>query len=804
VIGRLPLAAKGPVSRLLGHDDLAYHVRRTAAGFAATNGRQDIRARYGAAGVEIRSGAARVRLALAGYGYGAALGAVGTVAPRGHANTVVYAHRGLEEFYANGPSGIEQGFLLPAPPAGPHNGPLTLALDLSSNTAVSLERSGQGLVFRAGRPLLAYRGLVVSDASGRQLHAWLQLDAGRLLIRVDDADAHYPLKVDPFIQKAKLTATDGAADDVLGYSVAVSGDTVVAGAYGAKVGSNSEQGAVYVFTKPAGGWANETQAAKLTASDGVANDHLGFSVAVSGDTVVAGRDTNNNAQGEVYVFTKPAGGWANETETAKLTASDGASNGDRFGFSVAVSGDTVVAGAFSFNNIRGSVYLFTKPAGGWANETETAKLAASDGAAFDELGQSVALSADGGTVIASASNATIGTFQTNQGAVYVFTKPAGGWANETEAAKLTASDGASNDNLGQSVAVSSAGDTVVAGTWHASSFQGAAYVFIEPATGWANETQAAKLTPSDGTSNDQLGRSVAVSGDTIFAGAVGANSYQGAVYVFTKPASGWADETEAAKLTASDGAASDSLGQSVAVSGETVVTGAPGAKIGSNAFQGAAYVFANQTQDPTSTSVSCTPGTVAVGQASTCAATVSDTAASPTDPTGTVSSSSSGTGSFSGGGSCTLAATATTGVTRCQVSYTPSAVGAGSHSITASYGGDSAHATSNATTSVTVTKRSTSTGVSCARLKPTVWQCSATVTDTAVGATYTPTGKVSFSSSGRGVFSASQCALSGSGGTVSCSVSYGTPAGASRGQTVSGQYSGDSTHLSSSGSTTLS
>ena len=109
--------------------------------------------------------------------------------------------------------------------------------------------------------------------------------------------------------------------------------------------------------------------------------------------------------------------------------------------------------------------------------------------------------------------------------------------------------------------------------------QGAVYVFTEPASGWADETQAAKLTATDGAESSVLGSSVAVSGTTIAAGApdatVNGNFGKGAVYVFTEPASGWADETQAAKLTATDGVSGDGLGSSVAVSGTTIAAGAP-------------------------------------------------------------------------------------------------------------------------------------------------------------------------------------------------------------------------------------
>jgi hypothetical protein len=117
----------------------------------------------------------------------------------------------------------------------------------------------------------------------------------------------------------------------------------------------------------------------------------------------------------------------------------------------------------------------------------------------------------------------------------------------------------------------------------------------KPRSGWVDETQTAKLTASDGASDNLLGLSVAISGDTVVAGAdlvtVGANALQGAAYVFVKPRSGWADEPQTAKLTASGGASLDRLGVLVAVCGGTVIAGAPGATVDANLFQGAAYVF---------------------------------------------------------------------------------------------------------------------------------------------------------------------------------------------------------------------
>ena len=152
-----------------------------------------------------------------------------------------------------------------------------------------------------------------------------------------------------------------------------------------------------MFTKPANGWTSTSIAAKLTASDGAAADWFGASVAVDGDTVVAGAygdDDNGDKSGSAYLFTKPANGWTSTNAAAKLTASDGTAS-DYFGYSVAVDGDTVVAGAYwddGNGSDSGSAYLFTKPAnGGWATATETAKLIAPDGATGDNFGVAVSV-----------------------------------------------------------------------------------------------------------------------------------------------------------------------------------------------------------------------------------------------------------------------------------------------------------------------------------------------------------------------------------------------------------------------------
>ena len=381
---------------------------------------------------------------------------------------------------------------------------------------------------------------------------------------------------DAATETQKLTASDASSASTFGSASAIDGDTLVIGSPGADVGANNSQGAVYVFQFVSGSW---TETAKLTASDGAADDDLGSSVAIDGDTIVAGAFADDGASGadsgSVYTFART--GAANRTQTAKLTASDAAA-GDDFGNSVAIDGDTIVAGAFnddSANVNQGSVYTFSRA--GSTSRTETAKLTASSGSVNANLGSSVAI--DRGTIVAGAGE------DLGRGAVYTFARV--GTTPRSETAKLTASDGASSDELGNSVAID--GDTIVAGAEGAGS--GAAYTFSS--TGLAARGETAKLTASDGASTDSLGRSVAIDGDTIVAGAFaddnGANNGQGSVYTFSR--TGAAARSETAKLTASDGAAMDALGSSVAVSGKVIVAGAPYAAIGVHGSPGVAYTF---------------------------------------------------------------------------------------------------------------------------------------------------------------------------------------------------------------------
>lgn len=337
---------------------------------------------------------------------------------------MLYGHKQLREWYANGPLGLEQGFTVLAPTVGHAVGPMTLALGLAGNAHADVFHGGSGVTFSHGSDSLVYRGLVVTDTRGMALRSRLQLHGAELLLQIESRGARFPLRVDPFIQQAKLAASDGAAWDELGTSVAIDGDTIVAGAPSPVVDTTSP-GAAYVFVKPKGGWQDATETAKLTDSDGAAGEALGISVAIDGDTIVAGVP-GASGTGAVYVFVKPKGGWRSETETAKLTGSVGTLS---LGFAVAVRGDTVAASApfmpqAAVNGDRGVVYVFSKPKGGWRSETGTARLTASDEAMNGELGAS-GVGISGHTIVAGGGG---GVPVGQPTGVYVFVEPKGGGA----------------------------------------------------------------------------------------------------------------------------------------------------------------------------------------------------------------------------------------------------------------------------------------------------------------------------------------------------------------------------------------
>ncbi len=392
-------------------------------------------------------------------------------------------------------------------------------------------------------------------------------------------------------QQDKLIASDAAADDYFGVTVSVSGDYALVGSYlDDDNGSNS--GCAYIFKKSdTPGDPNWYEQDKLTASDGTVDDLFGYSVSVSGDYAIVGAYGDGGVSGSAYIFKKsdiPSD--PNWYEQDKITASDGAAV-DFFGRSVSVSGDYAIVGAYGDEGYTGSAYIFKKSdTPGDLNWYEQDKLTASDAVASDYFG---------GTVSVNGDYAIVGAYGDGgeSGSAYIFRKSdTPGDSNWYEQDKLTASDGAIGDWFG--VAVSVSGDYAIVGASRDDdngSNSGSAYIFKKSDTpGDSNWYEQDKLTASDTEDGDYFGYSVSVSGDYAIAGAFyeGANgNNSGSAYIFRKSDTpGDPNWYEQDKLIASDAAADDYFGVAVSVSGDYALVGACFEDAnGSNS--GSAYIF---------------------------------------------------------------------------------------------------------------------------------------------------------------------------------------------------------------------
>jgi hypothetical protein len=573
----------------------------------------------------------------------------------------------LTEWYVNDTRGLEHGFTVHAAPSAAPSDVLAFDLAVRGDLTPRISSSGRDIAFLAdsGHLVLNYAGLVAFDADGDHLAAHFESRGASLRLVVDARGAEYPLTIDPIAQQVYMKASNTGADDAFGFSVAVHGNTIVVGAPreasnatgvngNGSNNSKSQAGAAYVFVRSGTVW---TQQAYLKASNTDATDAFGTSVAIHRDTIVVGAegedssanvvngdqaDNSASLAGAAYVFVRTGTTWSQQ---AYLKSSNGEAE-DRFGSSVAISGESIVVGARGESSIAsgvngnqldnsavgaGAAYVFTRTGTAWSQQ---AYLKASNtGVLFGSIswayfGTSVAIS--GNTLIVGApgeSNSATGVNQPpvfgalESGAAYVFVRSGGVWSQE---AHLKASNTGSGDEFGDSVAISN--DIVIVGALgeesaatgvngdpsdDSASNSGAAYVFTRNGSTWSQE---AYLKASNTDASDNFGESVAISGGWAVVGAPDERSSAsgvdgdstddsaadaGAAYVFLRTGTTW---TQQGYLKASNTDSLDFFGYSVALDGNRVVVGATGESSNatgvngdpiddSAAKAGAAYVF---------------------------------------------------------------------------------------------------------------------------------------------------------------------------------------------------------------------
>src|SRR2546421_5417648 len=295
-----------------------------------------------------------------------------------------------------------------------------------------------------------------------------------------------------WVMQAKLIADDGSFNDFFGYSVDISGDYAIVGAFNRTVGANNSQGAAYIFFRNGNAW---TQQAKIIASDGGYADNFGISVGISGDYAIVGSYQDaigaNTWQGSAYVFVRAGTLW---TQQQKIIASDGAA-GDNFGFDVAISGDYAIVGAYNHDvgatANQGAAYIFIRSGTTW---TQQPPITAGDASINKYFGYSVSI---------SGNYAAIGAYGdlSGQGSAYVFIRFGSSWSQQH---KLTAFDGTASDNFGYNIAIS--GDYLLIGSPNDDiSFtnQGSAYLYKKNGSVWP---LVRKIEEFNGNANFNFGK----------------------------------------------------------------------------------------------------------------------------------------------------------------------------------------------------------------------------------------------------------------------------------------------------------
>ena len=486
----------------------------------------------------------------------------------------------------------------------------------------------------------------------------------------------HPARVDaqPITQQAYLKpAAVGStqAVDLFGDAVAVSGDTAVVGAWyedSSSTGVNStpnegapDAGAAYVYVRSGGVWTQQAYLKPAAVGATQEGDNFGFSVAISGDTIAIGAwhedgsatgvngapDEGAGNSGAVYVFTRSAGVWTQQAYLKPAAVGTTQIN-DQFGFSVAISGDTLVVGANSEDGDAtgvngtpndnssscGAAYVFTRSAGVWTQQAYLKPAAVGTTQFGDNFGSAV--SVDGDTVAVGAffedgsgtgANSAANESATDAGAVYIFTRAAGIWSQQAYLKPASMGTTQAGDRFGASVSVS--GDTVIVGAPREDGSatgvnglpdenadeSGAAYVFTRSAGVWTQQAYLKPATVGTTQATDRFGTSVAVSGDAAMVGAYQEDSNttgidstanesaldSGAACSFKRSAGAWSQSAYLKPAAVGTSQQFDTFGIKVALDGGTALVGASGessSTLGVNTTpnegsvaSGAAYVF---------------------------------------------------------------------------------------------------------------------------------------------------------------------------------------------------------------------
>jgi hypothetical protein len=389
-------------------------------------------------------------------------------------NEVRYAAGSLAETYRTGPMGVEQSFVIQRRPLG-DSGTLEVAMRVGGDLIA--RSSGTGVVFstRSGNTAVRYTNLSAVDANGHRLHAEIAARGHTLDLRVADAHAEFPVRIDPFIlQGAPLNSGDEAAAGLFGFSVALSSDGTTAVIGGP---DGSADGGAWFFTRTGTTWSQQG-AVQRPGGQG-----FGWSVALSADGNIALIGAFESSV--VYWYTRTGGVWSQQQETA-VGAPD-------FGYSVGLSadGNTAVAGGPGGFGAEGAVYVFTKGATYW--ELAATLTGGAEESGEGQLGQSVAVSSNGETVLAGAPLDGPG----RTGAVWVFRRAGSVW--QQQGPILTGPEEPGAKEFGTALAVAGDGGSALISDHSATAGAEKVWAVVHASLGWARSAQFPGYTAFEGS-----------------------------------------------------------------------------------------------------------------------------------------------------------------------------------------------------------------------------------------------------------------------------------------------------------------
>lgn len=448
---------------------------------------------------------------------------------------------GTVEWFDNAEGGLEHGMVLEhRPPAS--GGPLRIGLGIEGLEAKPEQPGSEDLVFNdsTGTPVYGYRDLKAWDAKGRALDASLAAVEGGIEWVVNDADAEYPITIDPLVVNLKALPIPPNRSG-FGYNVDIDGDTALVGDYTETTALGQNVGGAYVFRYLAGAWALES---RLGSFDPAANEYFGRGLALDGDVVAVGVAMDNNpvAGGTVQLFQRSGTTWSFFSRILPPTPTL------YFGDYLAMDGGILLVGRPSEAGINGLLgegkVLMYEVYFGSVNALPPL-LASGGGAEQDQFGTSIAIKDN--QIAVGAPNCDInGTADT--GAVYVFAGSGSFWSQQ---AKLTVPDALASEGLGRSVAIDNG--RVVAGAPYqsrAGKQDGVAYVFASAVGSW--ELEGSFAAPTEPVINIGFGSAVAIAGNHMAISTTYFKAYGGQVLLYQRVGKTWLRRAPLGSSTSGD------------------------------------------------------------------------------------------------------------------------------------------------------------------------------------------------------------------------------------------------------------